>query len=56
MNIEEIRKNAPSDATHYVDAEVEIVFLRLFSGGWQCYVFFLSCLYGSEPHIQDDLS
>lgn len=39
MNIEEIRKAAPSGATHYVDAEVEIIFLRMFSGGWQCYVF-----------------
>ena len=50
MNIEQIRKEAPDGATHYIEAPMEIIFLKeSYKYGWKCFVF------GSwKPYIAED--
>lgn len=36
MNIEEIRRNAPSGATGYVEARSNIYYVRKILGIWHC--------------------
>lgn len=47
MNIEEIRKGAPKGATHYSD-DFEVVYLRMYKGVWNCWVFDGWFLYQNE--------